>query len=77
MIFLHSDICLDNIFDMICMFCVTFQQEGTLMGTAFGTCFGYWFGVSGLTWFLAYVCNTTISMLQILSLIVSIINSTS
>ena len=43
------------------------------MGTAFGVCFGYWFGVSGLMWFLSYVCNTHITILQLLSLIVSIL----
>ena len=48
------------------------QEEGTLMGTAFGVCFGYWFGVSGLMWFLSYVCNTHITILQLLSLTVSI-----
>ena len=48
------------------------QQEGTLMGSAFGVCFGYWFGASGLVWVAAYVCNSKITMLQILSLVVSI-----
>jgi len=44
-------------------------QEGTLIGTAFGTCFGYWFGSAALLWITAYVCNTHISFLQLLSLI--------
>ena len=48
-----------------------FQQEGTLMGTAFGTCFGYWFGVSSIMWVMAYICNTRITMLQIMHLLVS------
>ncbi len=48
------------------------QEEGTLMGSAFAVCFGYWFGVSGLMWFLSYVCNTHITILQLLSMIVSI-----
>ncbi|KAJ8299025.1 hypothetical protein KUTeg_023085 [Tegillarca granosa] len=43
-------------------------EEGTLMGTAFGVCFTYWFGAAALVWFLAYVCNTRIAMLQILSM---------
>ena len=49
------------------------QQEGTLMGSAFAVCFGYWFGVSSLVWVLAYVCNTHITVLQLLSLVVSVI----
>lgn len=48
-----------------------FQQQGTLIGTAFGICFGYWFGVSGLMYFLAYLCNTYVSVVQCLSLLVS------
>ncbi|ELU02448.1 hypothetical protein CAPTEDRAFT_173547 [Capitella teleta] len=44
-------------------------QEGTLMGTAFGICFGYWFGIASIMWVLAYVCNTRISMMQLLSLL--------
>ncbi|XP_070565743.1 protein YIPF3-like [Ptychodera flava] len=43
-------------------------REGTLMGTAFGVCFGYWIVASGLIFMLAYVCNTHITMLQVLSL---------
>lgn len=47
----------------------TVLQQGTLMGTAFGVCFGYWFGVSGLMYFLAYLCNTYVSVVQCLSLL--------
>jgi hypothetical protein len=47
------------------------QREGTLMGTAIGTCFGYWLGVSSFIYFLAYLCNAQITMLQTLSLLVS------
>ena len=41
------------------------------MGSAFAICFGYWLGVSSLVWVLAYVCNTHITILQLLSLVVS------
>ncbi|KAI0242520.1 Protein YIPF3 [Lamellibrachia satsuma] len=44
-------------------------QEGTLMGSAFGICFGYWVGMSGFSWFLANICNTHISLVQLLSLL--------
>lgn len=44
------------------------------MGTAIGTCFGYWLGVSSFIYFLAYICNAQITMLQMLSLLVSILN---
>lgn len=43
-------------------------EEGTLMGTAFGVCFTYWFGASTFVWFLCFVCNTRLTMLQILSM---------
>ncbi|KAM9317192.1 protein YIPF3 [Gastrophryne carolinensis] len=43
--------------------------EGTLMGTAIGTCFGYWLGVSSFIYFVAYLCNAQITMLQTLSLL--------
>lgn len=46
------------------------QREGTLMGTAIGTCFGYWLGVSSFMYFLAYLCNAQITMVQMLSLLV-------
>lgn len=41
------------------------------MGTAIGTCFGYWLGVSAFIYFLAYLVNAQITMLQMLSLLVS------
>ncbi|CAH1787354.1 unnamed protein product [Owenia fusiformis] len=44
-------------------------QEGTLMGSAFAVCFGYWFGASSFVWFVSYVCNARITMLQIFSLL--------
>ncbi|XP_029448698.1 protein YIPF3-like [Rhinatrema bivittatum] len=47
----------------------TVIREGTLMGTAIGTCFGYWLGVSSFLYFLAYLCNAQITMLQTLSLL--------
>ncbi|KAJ8418320.1 hypothetical protein AAFF_G00140290 [Aldrovandia affinis] len=47
----------------------TVIREGTLMGTAIGTCFGYWMGVSSFIYFLAYLCNAQITMLQMLSLL--------
>lgn len=43
-------------------------REGTLIGTAFGICFGYWLGCGSLVWLSAYICNTHISYLQILSM---------
>ncbi|KAK7878322.1 hypothetical protein WMY93_031039 [Mugilogobius chulae] len=42
---------------------------GTLMGTAIGTCFGYWLCVSALVYFLAYLVNAQITMLQTLALL--------
>jgi len=44
-------------------------QEGTLMGTAIGVCFGYWVGASGFYYFLSYLCNSHITLLQIFSLV--------
>lgn len=41
------------------------------MGTAIGTCFGYWLGVSSFIYFLAYLVNAQITMLQMMSLLVS------
>lgn len=41
------------------------------MGTAIGTCFGYWLGVSSFIYFLAYLVNAQITMLQTMSLLVS------
>ncbi len=59
------------IFLMIESYCLLKQREGTLMGTAIGTCFGYWLGVSSFIYFLAYLCNAQVTMLQMLSLLVS------
>ncbi|KAM9364445.1 protein YIPF3 [Pholidichthys leucotaenia] len=47
----------------------TVIREGTLMGTAIGTCFGYWIGVSSFIYFLSYLVNAQITMLQMLSLL--------
>jgi len=44
-------------------------DEGTLMGTAFGMCFTYWIGTSSFVWFVAYVCNINLAILQVLSMI--------
>ncbi|RUS87231.1 hypothetical protein EGW08_004983, partial [Elysia chlorotica] len=43
-------------------------EEGTLIGSAFAVCFMYWLGASGLVWFVAYVCEVRIAILQILSM---------
>ncbi|GFS23674.1 protein YIPF3 [Elysia marginata] len=43
-------------------------EEGTLIGSAFAVCFMYWLGSSGLVWFVAYVCEVRIAILQILSM---------
>ncbi|XP_075002841.1 protein YIPF3 isoform X3 [Calonectris borealis] len=53
----------------------TIIREGTLMGTAIGTCFGYWLGVSSFIYFLAYLCNAQITMVQMLSLLVAVLVS--
>ena len=50
--------------------CFYFQEEGTLIGSAFAVCFMYWFGASGLVWFVAYVSEVRIAILQILSMLV-------
>ncbi|XP_028983552.1 protein YIPF3 isoform X1 [Betta splendens] len=47
----------------------TVIREGTLMGTAIGTCFGYWLCVSSFIYFLSYLVNAQITMLQTLSLL--------
>ncbi|KAK3803450.1 hypothetical protein RRG08_027553 [Elysia crispata] len=44
-------------------------EEGTLIGSAFAVCFMYWFGASGLVWFVAYVSEVRIAILQILSML--------
>lgn len=43
-------------------------KEGTLMGTAFGVSFGYWLGGSALVKAAAYLSNSRLSFLQVLSL---------
>ncbi|XP_059170947.1 protein YIPF3-like isoform X2 [Physella acuta] len=43
-------------------------EEGTLMGSAIGVCFMYWLGASCVVWFVCYVCNVRITLLQILSM---------
>ncbi|XP_077968541.1 protein YIPF3-like [Styela clava] len=64
-----------TVFTMVAILLMTMKasgtvlQQGTLMGTAFGICFGYWVGVSGFMYFLAYLCNTYISLVQCLSLL--------
>ena len=52
------------------------QEEGTLIGTALALCFGYWLGVSSLSFFIAYVVNAHLSMLQVFSLVVSNFSNT-
>uniref|UniRef100_A0A3Q2QJ01 Protein YIPF3 n=1 Tax=Fundulus heteroclitus TaxID=8078 RepID=A0A3Q2QJ01_FUNHE len=52
-----------------CPFNLLLHLEGTLMGTAIGTCFGYWLGVSSFIFFLAYLVNAQITLLQMLSLL--------
>ena len=44
------------------------------MGTAIGVCFGYWLGSSSFYYFIAYICNAHITMLQIVSLTVSLMS---
>ncbi|XP_014661383.1 PREDICTED: protein YIPF3-like isoform X2 [Priapulus caudatus] len=43
-------------------------QDGTLMGTAFAVCFGYWLGGGCFAYFIAYLSNTRMSLLQMLSM---------
>ncbi|UJR21777.1 hypothetical protein I4U23_024852 [Adineta vaga] len=43
-------------------------QDGTLIGTSFLVCFGYWIGSSFAVSSFSYVCNTQLSLMQILSL---------
>lgn len=47
------------------------QQEGTLMGSALITCLGYWTGISALFTVVAYVCNSHVRSIQILTMLVS------
>ncbi|CAF0807797.1 unnamed protein product [Adineta ricciae] len=43
-------------------------QDGTLIGTSFLVCFGYWVGSSFAISSFSYVCNTQLSLMQILSI---------
>lgn len=51
------------------------QEEGTLIGTALAICFGYWLGVSSLLFFIAYVVNAHLSMVQVFSLTVRMLST--
>lgn len=42
-------------------------QDGTLIGTSFLVCFGYWIGSSFAISSLSFICNTQLSLMQILS----------
>lgn len=56
---------------LICIFFFSyqiFQQDGTLIGTSFLICFGYWIGSSFAISSVSFVCNTHLSLMQILSL---------
>ena len=46
-------------------------QDGTLIGTAFFVCFSYWIGSSFLISSTSFICNSSISLFNYLSLIVS------
>lgn len=74
-VIVRTHTCTHTLFMFLCLLkcslCVYLQREGTLMGTAIGTCFGYWLGVSAFIYFLAYLVNAQITMLQMLSLLVS------
>lgn len=43
-------------------------QDGTLIGTSFLVCFGYWIGSSFALSSLSFICNTQLSLMQILSI---------
>ena len=45
-----------------------FQQDGTLIGTSFLVSFGYWMGSSFAISSMSFVCNTHLSLMQILSI---------
>ena len=47
-------------------------QEGTLMGTAIGISFLYYLGTTSLFFFLSYLVNAEISLVQMLSLTVCV-----
>lgn len=44
-------------------------QDGTLIGTAFFVCFSYWIGTSFMASSTSFVCNSSISLFNFLSLI--------
>lgn len=44
-------------------------QDGTLIGTAFFVCFSYWIGTSFLASSTSFVCNSSITLFNFLSLI--------
>jgi hypothetical protein len=50
-------------------------EEGTLIGTALALCFGYWIITALLLAFAAYLVNSAMNFLQILSLMVSVVYS--
>ncbi|CAF3244953.1 unnamed protein product [Rotaria socialis] len=43
-------------------------QDGTLIGASFLVCFGYWIGSSFAVSSLSFICNTQLSLMQILSI---------
>ncbi|CAF3480518.1 unnamed protein product [Adineta steineri] len=43
-------------------------QDGTLIGTSFLICFGYWIGSSFAISSMSFVCNTHLTLMQILSI---------
>lgn len=49
------------------------QEEGTLIGTAMVVCFSYWLGTSLFLYFIAFVFNAHFTVLQILSVTVSVL----
>ncbi|CAF1050708.1 unnamed protein product [Brachionus calyciflorus] len=44
-------------------------EDGTLIGTAFFVCFTYWIGVSFLASSTSFICNSSVSLFNYLSLI--------
>jgi len=43
-------------------------QDGTLIGTSFLVCFGYWIGSSVAMSSVSFICNTHLTLMQILSI---------
>ncbi|CAF3841302.1 unnamed protein product [Rotaria sp. Silwood1] len=43
-------------------------QDGTLIGTSFLLCFGYWIGSSFAISTFSFICNTQLTLMQILSI---------